>query len=969
MKRFFTFLFLAIGMVAVGYLVMSFQVNGYEKKSERNSNKEFRERENEGSGFDAPDKAMEQDYNKRIDPHLGTVPYERLFKAREIAEATSKLYKNINSVNNINNLSLTWQERGPGDTGGRTRAIMFDPNDAGNGYKKLWAGSVSGGLWYTNDITAASPTWNKVDDFWDNLAITSITYDPGNTSQYYAGTGEGYFNLDAVRGGGIWKTTNSGTNWTRLASTVNNGDFYYVQKVLGHSTGIYAATSSGLWRTTDGGTSWTRVLDTSNRCDDIEVDANNNLLVGFQSDGIYKSSTGNSGDWTKLNNNPTANGFPTTFARIEIATAPSDVNVIYTLLYSSASQVKSTDGGATWTAYTAPDAISQGWYDLILAVAPNDPNRVIAGTSDIYSTTDGGTNWTTQSYVGNPPTHPDIHALVYKPGSATDLAVGTDGGVYYSTVANTTPVSFDDKNKGYNTVQYYACAIHPTTGTNYFIGGTQDNGCSKLNTAGIDASSDYIWGGDGAFCFIDQDNPNFQIASGQYYDLGRSTDGGATWNQMVPAVSDGPFICPADYDDNANILYSAYNDNTIRRVLDVTGTPTQSDITGLTLGGTATHIRVSPYSANTIYVGTNGAKVFKLTNANTTPTVTDISAGLPTSGSVSCIELGASDNQILVTYSNYGVVSVWETTNGGTNWTNREGDLPDMPVNWALYNPDNRSQVILATDIGTWITNDITVASPTWVASNTGLANVRVDMLQYRASDGTVLAATHGRGMFTTTLTQPFVLANLKVFLEGPYSGGGSMGTGLNGILPTNDPYSVGENVVSIPSATIVDWVKVQLRGTTTTVTATRAAFIKNDGSIVDLDGTSPVKFNGVSDGNYYVVVIHRNHLAVMSAGTLALSGGSSTLYNFTTASTQFYGGATGAKDLGSGVWGMIAGDGNGNGQVQNNDSENIWKPDNGTSGYKNSDFNMNGQVQNNDDENYWKPNNGKGTSVPAITP
>ena len=103
-----------------------------------------------------------------------------------------------------------------------------------------------------------------------------------------------------------------------------------------------------------------------------------------------------------------------------------------------------------------------------------------------------------------------------------------------------------------------------------------------------------------------------------------------------------------------------------------------------------------------------------------------------------------------------------------------------------------------------------------------------------------------------------------------------------------------------------------------------------------------------------------------MSAGTVALPNVSA--YNFTTGSGQYYGGSTGAKDLGSGVWGMIAGDGNGNGQVQNNDSEDIWKPDNGLSGYRNSDFNMNGQVQNNDNEDYWKPNNGRGSQVPTVS-
>ena len=139
---------------------------------------------------------------------------------------------------------------------------------------------------------------------------------------------------------------------------------------------------------------------------------------------------------------------------------------------------------------------------------------------------------------------------------------------------------------------------------------------------------------------------------------------------------------------------------------------------------------------------------------------------------------------------------------------------------------------------------------------------------------------------------------------------------------------------------------------------------MKNDGTIVDMDGTNPVKFNGRPDGDYYIVIKHRNHLPIMSKNMESLNSISS-LYDFTTGSEKFYGGNAAAKELEANIWGMIAGDGNGNGQVQNDDSENIWKPDNGTSGYKNSDYNMNGQVQNDDNEDYWKPNNGRGSQVP----
>ena len=128
--------------------------------------------------------------------------------------------------------------------------------------------------------------------------------------------------------------------------------------------------------------------------------------------------------------------------------------------------------------------------------------------------------------------------------------------------------------------------------------------------------------------------------------------------------------------------------------------------------------------------------------------------------------------------------------------------------------------------------------------------------------------------------------------------------------VPTTDPYGQGVTVGGIPSG-VVDWVKLELRKETTpgVVAATRAAFLKSDGGIVDLDETSPVKMYGVTNGNYFIVVKHRNHVAVMSHDAQTLSSSTSTLYNFTTGSNKFYGEDVGAKDLGSGVWGMMAGE------------------------------------------------------------
>ena len=128
---------------------------------------------------------------------------------------------------------VNWIERGPNTIGGRTRALLLDPNDSSN--KKLWAAGVSGGLWYTNDITSSNPDWNSVDGTWGNLAVCSINYDPNDTNTMYVGTGErmGIFST-ASRGLGLWKTTDGGATWSHLSSTEN---FNYVTDILVRNEG------------------------------------------------------------------------------------------------------------------------------------------------------------------------------------------------------------------------------------------------------------------------------------------------------------------------------------------------------------------------------------------------------------------------------------------------------------------------------------------------------------------------------------------------------------------------------------------------------------------------------------------------------------------------------------------------------------------------------------------------------------
>jgi hypothetical protein len=220
---------------------------------------------------------------------------------------------------------------------------------------------------------------------------------------------------------------------------------------------------------------------------------------------------------------------------------------------------------------------------------------------------------------------------------------------------------------------------------------------------------------------------------------------------------------------------------------------------------------------------------------------------------------------------------------------------------------------------------------------------------------------------------------DLKAFLEGPFNVT-QMEAWLNSnnFIPLAQPYNVApwnyagtESVAAMPNANVVDWVLVELRDATSAATATsatmvgrQAAFILQDGTIRGIDGTSLLSFNLTIANQLYVVIWHRNHLGVISSNALVIAGNTYT-YDFTTGSGQAYGGANGHKEIGTGIWGMVSGDGNADGQINNTDKNDVWKVESGNAGYKAGDFNMDGQVSNPDKIEKWKPNSGRSCQVP----
>jgi hypothetical protein len=764
---------------------------------------------------DGPEYSGFRDYLMCMDPATGRVPEKAWLKSARIIEDASRQGR-LKSDD-----IFDWEEI-PSNTGGRTRALMFDPSDPSR--SKVWAGGVTGGLWYNEDILG-SGDWKAVDDFWPSLAVSCICHDPNDPGTFYVGTGEGQtaviiYRESSGRGSGIWKSSNGGENWELLASTEN---FEYVTDVAvrnesgksvvyaGVASGWYqgevhtSKPSAGLYRSEDGGISWEQVLpeipdeNLPYTPAHIEITASGRILIGTMRNTNQKGGgrilrSDNGRDWVvmdyfvpiiearEINNIP---------GRVIVASAPSDPDRVYAILsggdanpdngfvYSRGVMIiRSNDGGNSWQKVTMPpprvdEAEGQwsflAWHALIAAVQPDNPDVVWVGGLDLYRSDDGGWSWGQKSlwwnygrwYVPEYPVyvHADQHSLIYRPGSISELLNSNDGGVFLATNSTAPAPRFVEVNQGYNTLQYYTCAIHPNAGERYFLGGCQDNGTYRTTNEPT-SKNVHVSGGDGTYCFIDEDEPHVQISGSQFNYYYYSTDGSHSHIHYFN-FEGGTFINPVDYDDAGNTLYAnamtfegRFRDTICRieRLNDSVLVPSFVFAgTGSAVPFSAIHVIPWRNRGNTsVLAGSQSGRLFRLDNARSDMQSTEIGSQDFPSAYISCIQTGASASQILVCFSNYGVKHIWETRDGGRNWKDKTGNLPDIPVRWAIYIPGIPQAVMLATELGIWYTLDIGQDMVEWLKAG-NFPNVRVDMLSSRASDNHILAGTHGRGLFLSS--------------------------------------------------------------------------------------------------------------------------------------------------------------------------------------------------------------------------
>lgn len=771
------------------------------------------------------DAASRHEYEMRRlrDPRTQQIPQD--IRARELRFAQSLPAREaLLQKGGAQTFAATWEKRGPINVGGRTRALGIDLNYNGNSNRRILAGAVSGGMYLSEDDGA---TWQMTTTLAQLASATCLVQDPNNRNTWYYGTGELLGSTRAgflsIPGQGIYKSTDGGKTWAVLSATAqgkstqfdNFFDFVWNLAIRPQSGTIYAATLGAILRSTNAGANWTSLIvgqdanGALSQYTDVVVAANGDVYAALsrnganlnnQQYGVFRST--NDGQQFSIITPAALVADP---HRLVLAAAPSDPNTLYLLAQSKAAGAVASDhqlfrynaANNAWTDLSASipneqglsgnsSFSSQGGYDLIVKVKPDNANAVWIGGTNLYRSTNGGQSFTRvggylapDTYASFENHHSDQHALAFFPNNANAMISGNDGGLSKATNALQQPQTWASLNNGYLATQFYAVALDPQTGSNFITGGTQDNGTWGTDVSNFGTPWASLFSGDGAYTDIASGGNPYYVSAQNGLAFRVLQQGNQAFYAMVKPVTpngenDFLFICPFQLDPNdARVMYFAVA-NGVYRNSNLDGIPRDnenptsinwSSLSNSVVAGNAqvTTLAVSKTPANRLYFGATDYQantyLVRVNNAQNNSSGTNIlPPGVPGGSYPSCIGVNPSNaDELFAVFSNYAIPSLFYSSNGGTNWTNVEGNLAgdDAPsIRWASIVPTNSGKVyLLATSVGVYSTTSLNGANTVWAQEGaTPIGNVVVDMIVARPADGVVVAGTHGRGVYSAQL-------------------------------------------------------------------------------------------------------------------------------------------------------------------------------------------------------------------------
>jgi hypothetical protein len=769
------------------------------------------------------------EYDLQKNPLTGKIPNgvneASLVQARTLPSKENAIFRSAN----LN----TYTPAGPDNLGGRTRSVGYDVRFAST--KVIIAGSTSSGVYRT---TNGGTSWTLVVGTNNIHDISCVAQDSraGHEDTWYIGTGEyeGSTGVGFQRpGNGVYKSVDNGLTWNRLVNS-NTGAYEsvddrkdFITRIVVNPTNgdVLIATSAAIFRSADGGNSWTNVLGkTAGTIDDADVTDivcssggvyyaafAGTANIGATLDGIWTSPTGLAGSWTRIAGNGSPAGWKANdqYQRIVLALAPSNQNVLYALYNNKVTTTADCDffrydasGTGAWSANLSSNLPregqvtgnfdTQGGYDIVVAVKPDNPDFVIMAGTTAYTSPNGfatannfkriGGYADPASYTGYPNHHADIHFFAFEPGSNIKMLSGDDGGMQVTNDVTASTVVWTPINNSYQTYQYNYVAIDPTAGSNKYIGGSQDNGTTYKSTSANSYVS--IYSGDGASVGISAGNVYHYVAS-QEGDIQRETSAGGEGSatNIKPAVlgtSKGIFYTLFYLDpDNTENLYYANFKKLFRTSAASTVSPTSGwdNMTGVssTVGSNIRSFATTrgTYDANHyLFMGTEGGKIFRIKDPlNTDPATVpdDITPSGMTLGStvLGIATAPGSKDTVLAVVSNFGVPSIFWTGNATAAtpvWYIVEGtgsgklDLPSFR-SCAIVRKGSSLEFYAGTAVGLYSatsidgTSQTTANNTSWVREGTNIIDFAiVASVPVRTSDNTMLVGTHGNGMFVANI-------------------------------------------------------------------------------------------------------------------------------------------------------------------------------------------------------------------------
>ncbi|MEM9546083.1 MAG: T9SS type A sorting domain-containing protein [Bacteroidota bacterium] len=774
-------------------------------------------------------------------------------------------YKKIKkTANNPGSRDFMWEERGPGNVSGRSRALWIDPRDeTGNTW---FVGSAQGGVWKTEDggqtYTIKTPDIPHM----GTAAIMGCTSDP---NVLYAGSGEG-FNLFSAAGAGIFKSVDGGETWSVLESTVENEAFANVMRLaVNHEDPniVLAATRNNnsvgttegyIMRSKDGGETWEEVLNHFDIIPHLVMspDDSNVMYAGLNQEGVLKTTDGGD-NWDFVWLFADSSTRP---ERIEIAISPTDPNYVYFTTpinepgaFAEDKIFVSDDAGATFQEIipnTNDDFFGnfsggQSFWNKAIAVDPFNPLKVyVGGQSAILAVdvslgsglaigelsviSDGYSSFSREGFeTSTKGVHVDHHGIYFHVTDEVNqeaimintndggVAVSRDMGATFTQTGDTFLQAFNPEEgewetvDGFNVSTFYG--VDKMNGADRYVGGTQDNG-SWVSPENPDAASrwSHAPSGDGFEAAWNYNDPDLIIESSQFNNLSRSVDGGETWSRLqTPGF--GPFVTAvANSKQDGDMVMISTTEGPALSLDFGTNWILSSVPNEYVYNGLRMPIKISLFDPNVAWTGSGVTDFSRIcVSQDGGKTFTATSAYAPqVLGEVSGIATHPADAATAYAIlGTAGLPKVIRTTDFGQTWEDISGFEGTTDGTSSRGFPDVAAFCLLVMPYD----NDII-----WVGTEIGIIesldggltwNMRDDELPATAIwemmviNDEIVVATHGRGIWTTSVDELEGYEPPIPFLVSSKFKGDSFDKKLTGVIQHLTPSDSGHLTVTVETA------------------------------------------------------------------------------------------------------------------------------------------------------------------------